>query len=84
MVYNYHEHLTVKFAKYKVDHLHATRFNLSSNLPVPYFRTAKAQHSVIYTATKYWNKLPENIKSARTLSMFKRMHKKYLLVDQKS
>ena len=60
-----------------VDHQYNTR---NHNNAVPIFqRLAQSQRSLSYNGPIYWNLIPYNIKNSSSLSVFKKLYKKFLV-----
>ena len=56
-------------------------FNSRNNqsFHVPYRRIDLTQHCISYQGTQVWNRIPLEIRSAKTINSFKTNYKKYLL-----
>ena len=62
-------------------YLNAAPYNTrnSENLNIPFRRLTLAQHSSSYLAAKFWNSLPICIRNSRSVRVFKRNLKRYLI-----
>ena len=80
-IYKYN--LAIQFYKnkdnsqYNRPHLYETRSR--NTLRTPLCRLTSSQHSVSYQSVQNWNEIPEVIKNSRSISIFKRQLKNYLL-----
>ena len=61
--------------------LRQTRNNVNT-VQIPFFRTARGQQSIMYSASSMWNNLPNNIRSISNVITFKRTLKTYLYNNQ--
>lgn len=64
-----------------VEHKHGTRQKTSGNLTIPLLKSTLGQFSLSYIGSTLWNNLPNNIKSIKSRSTFRRFVK-HLLLDE--
>ena len=61
------------------NHDHNTRRNL--NFILPRYRRSRSQHSILYQAIKFWNKLPQDLYTNKSLSVFRQKLRTFLLTS---
>ena len=79
---NSHEYFARNLVDLMTEHRYETRFNLMSNLNIPFFSKSKCQNCFMYQAVKLWNRIPVVIRNAPSLGAFKSSLKKYLISQQ--
>ena len=62
-------------------HFHSTRFCLNKRFICPFYKKSLPQRYFFYLGIKYWNDLPDHIKSNNMLPVFKRDLKNLLLLN---
>ena len=73
------EYMTKLIANACDEHAYNTRFANSRGLLVPHFNTAYFKNSFQCNASILWNKLPQEIRNATSLKLFKRQVKAFYL-----
>ena len=73
------EHLNSNFVALEPNHEYPTRFSQSWCLNTPNINKSKIYSSFIYRGVSFWNDLPSHLRTATSLSVFKRIIKRYLL-----
>ena len=63
----------------EVSHNYETRFRQNENLNTPVYFSAKVSKSFVTNSIKFWNKLPLEVRNARSLSKFKCSIRKIIL-----
>jgi len=63
-------------------HGYSTRFATHNNYNTPRFVKSKCQNSFVFRSVELWNVLPEDVRNAQSLAVFKRRLKMYLLCTQ--
>ena len=84
LVEHSHVYIRDRLQNIQINHDHYTRFKCQQCLITPLYRKSKCLASFAYQSIKIWNKLPIDIKSCSSRSLFKRELKQYLVLIQES
>ena len=60
--------------------IHQCNTRQKNNLHIPKCRTCLRQNTIIYQGPKLWNALPDGIKSSKSLNIFKKQLRHYILL----
>ena len=70
---NNHEYFNDKLTLLITNHSYGTRFNTLANFNTPFFTKSRCQNSFIYQSTKIWNSIPNYIRYAQSVNIFKKI-----------
>jgi hypothetical protein len=75
------QYFSGRIGEFQTDHSHATRFRARGDLTLPFYRRTQCQRSFLYWGVKFWNELPEDLRSSPDVFNFKKQLKCYLIVN---
>jgi hypothetical protein len=64
---------------FQQNHSYETRFKSSNNLISPFYTKSYCQRSFLFNSVKFWNVIPQTVRGADSVSMFKSNLKKHIL-----